>query len=76
MEPELVRRVLLQIALAPYARWLSTIGTDDPESVPTWVSLGATRVCRPGRMQRPPLIRAHDGEDWLRATARWLSEEI
>jgi hypothetical protein len=63
-------------ALAPYARWLSTVGTDDPESVGTWFSLGATRVCRQGRMQRPPLIRPHDGEDWLHGTARWISEEL
>ncbi|MBW2255877.1 MAG: hypothetical protein JRI25_14940 [Deltaproteobacteria bacterium] len=63
-------------ALAPYARWLSTIGTDDPESVGTWLSLGATRVCRQGRMQRPPVIRPHDGEDWLHGTTRWISEEL
>jgi len=36
-------------ALAPYARWLSTVGTDDPGSTDTWLSLGATRICRPGR---------------------------
>ncbi len=63
-------------ALAPYARWLSTVGTDDPDSLGTWMSLGATRLCRPGRMQRPPLLRPHDGEDWLRATALWVSEEL
>ena len=63
-------------ALAPYARWLSTIGTDDSDSLGTWVSLGATRLCRPGRMQRPPLLRPHDGEDWLHDTALWVSEEL
>lgn len=63
-------------ALAPWARWLSTVGTDDPDSAGTWISLGATRVCRPGRMQRPPLLRPHDGEDWLHATARWISNEL
>ena len=63
-------------ALAPYARWLSTIATDDPGTNDTWLSLGATRICRPGRMQRPPLVRHHDGEDWLRATAIWVSDEL
>ncbi len=62
-------------ALTPFGRWLSTVGTDDPESTDTWLKLGATRICRPGRMQRPPLVRHHDGEDWLRATAIWVSDE-
>lgn len=63
-------------ALAPYARWLSAVGTDDPDAVGLFMSVGADRVCRPGRMQRPPLVRPHDGEDWLRATARWISREL
>lgn len=48
---------------------VSTVGTisdADP-----WFQVGVTRVCAPGRMQRPPLVRTHDGEDWLRATAWW-----
>lgn len=49
--------------LAPFWSVLSTIGTDQP-----WPD--APRTCRLGRMQRPPLVRYHDGVDWLRTTAQ------
>lgn len=62
--------------LRPWAARLSTISTDDPSSAPRWVRLGATRVCATGRSQRPPLLRPHDGEDWLRATLWSVSREI
>ncbi|MEN0061504.1 MAG: acyl-CoA reductase [Myxococcota bacterium] len=49
-----------------HEKQLSTVGTDDPHlSVPD-----SARVCRPGEMQRPPLVRFHDGVDWLGATLR------
>jgi hypothetical protein len=51
--------------LAPHAASLSTIGTDGVP--PTWAHV---RVCRPGDMQRPPLVRLHDGLDWIAATLR------
>jgi hypothetical protein len=54
--------------IAPYARWLSTVGTDDAQSAKAWRALGASRVCAPGEMQHPPLCRTHDGVDWLRET--------
>lgn len=69
--PEEARRVL-----APWRRALSTVGTDDPATASRWIDVGATRVCATGRMQRPPLVRAHDGEDWLRATGIAVSVEV
>lgn len=54
-------------ALAPYQRWLSTVGSSDLVQVADW---GALRVCPLGSMQHPPLIRFHDGVDWLRLTLR------
>ena len=62
--------------LGPHARWLSTVGTDAADSANAWFNAGATRVCRPGRMQRPPLLRHHDGEDWLAATHIACSREV
>ena len=53
----------------------STVGTDDPTAADA-LSGVADRVCALGRMQRPPLLRAHDGEDWLRATLRSVSIEM
>lgn len=54
--------------LAPHAGALSTFATDGP--APPWPHV---RICRPGEMQRPPLIRQHDGIDWLAATLRGRS---
>lgn len=51
--------------LAAHATALSTFGTDGP--APPWPHV---RICRPGEMQRPPLVRLHDGVDWLAATLR------
>jgi len=55
----------LERILAPHAGMLSTFGTDGPP--PPWPH---ARICRPGEMQRPPLLRRHDGVDWLAATVR------
>lgn len=49
----------------PWASLLSTVGTDDPD-----LRLDAARVVGPGEMQRPPILRLHDGVDWVRATVR------
>lgn len=43
---------------------LSTVGTDAPVAVPPGV-----RGVALGEMQRPPLVRLHDGVDWLAALA-------
>lgn len=50
-------------AMAPMLPWLSTVGAD--AKIPAWP---AVRVAALGRMQRPPLVRRHDGVDWLKAT--------
>lgn len=53
------------------ARWgssLSTVATDDPSAAEAWLQAGATRICAPGRMQRPPLDRVHDGVRWVHQT--------
>jgi len=65
----------LEVA-APWSAHLSTVGSDDFRGGPTWLELGASRVCRPGRMQRPPLRRAHDGVDWIQTTLRAVSDEL
>ena len=57
-------------ALAPWKPWLSTVGTDQPSDTECWRQLGASRVCRLGRMQRPPLQRIHDNTDWLANTLK------
>lgn len=61
--------------LAPWRRSLSTVGSDDPAADRVWVDAGATRVCGLGRMQRPPMRRAHDGEDWVAAIVQAISVE-
>lgn len=54
-------------AVAPWARWLSSVATDEPASATAWRQLGASRVVAPGRLQRPALDRVHDGVEVLRA---------
>ncbi|HHO49684.1 MAG TPA: hypothetical protein ENK18_02155 [Deltaproteobacteria bacterium] len=56
-------RATFEALLAPHRLGLSTIGTDDPA-----LALPGVRCCAPGQMQRPPLVRHHDGVDWLRRT--------
>lgn len=56
-------------------RALSAVGTDDPSSAEAWLALGATRVAPLGTLQRPPLLRAHDGEDWIDGLLRVVSVE-
>jgi hypothetical protein len=52
--------------LAPWTPHWSTLGADAAApGLPAGV-----RVCRPGRMQRPPMERLHDGVDWLAWTRR------
>jgi hypothetical protein len=54
-------------AAAAVRRWgafLSTVGTDEPASAAVFQRAGASRVCPLGRMQRPEVVRIHDGRDW------------
>jgi hypothetical protein len=46
---------------------LSTLGTVGPAPAT------APRVCDPGQMQRPPLVRHHDGVDHLAVVAEWAA---
>jgi hypothetical protein len=57
-------------ALAPYSGWLSVVGLPPGSSPAPWLSLGAERTCALGAMQRPPLIRLHNGVDWIRAALK------
>lgn len=57
-------------ALQPYSEWLSIVGIPNTSSPEPWLELGAERTCRLGEMQSPPLIRVHNGIDWLRATLK------
>jgi hypothetical protein len=61
-------RPALEAWLAPWRLAVSTVGTDDPE-----LALDRVRVVPVGEMQRPPLIRLHDGVDWVRETLRYRS---
>jgi hypothetical protein len=53
--------------LGPWTAHLSVVGTDDPLLRPP---SDGVRLVEPGAMQAPPLLRLHDGVDWLRATLR------
>jgi hypothetical protein len=48
-------------ALAPFARWLSTVATDDA-TISSWA--GASAVVAPGQLQRPTIPRVWDGRPW------------
>lgn len=52
--------------LAPWLSQISTIGAD----VPLLPPLPSARICALGQMQRPPLLRLHDGLDWLGETLK------
>ena len=56
----------LQVLLAPWEAWLSTLGSDTPS-----LSLaGVHRVCRLGWMQAPSIPREHDGQIMLGGLTR------
>jgi hypothetical protein len=60
-------------AAAALSRWsahLSTVGTDDPASAAVFHGAGASTVCALGRMQRPDVVRLHDGRPWTREILR------
>jgi hypothetical protein len=57
-------------ALRPYADALSIVSIPDEEPTESWLELGAERTCAFGEMQSPPLVRLHNGIDWLQATMK------
>ena len=70
----------LESALAPIGPHLSTAALAAlPDKRPEWAStllaLGATRICRPGRMQAPPLDWPHDGQSLLAPLVRITQQE-
>jgi hypothetical protein len=71
---------LLQ-ALAPLARHLAGVAlagfdAQDSEVAASLVLRGASRVCRPGRLQAPPLAWHHDGLPVLLPLARFGDLEL
>jgi hypothetical protein len=70
----------LQTALAPLSRHLAGVAFEPGESSPEpWLSalqrVGPSRICRPGRLQAPPLAWSHDGQGPLRPLVRFTDME-
>ena len=68
----------LRSALAPVAGKISTIGVVGmlaPALRKIFTDLGATRFCRAGRMQFPPLTWHHDGRAPLADLVTWIDVE-
>ncbi len=51
--------------LAPWRPWLAACATDLDDAGPM-LAAGFERVCRPGTLQTPPLLRPHGGRAMLR----------
>jgi hypothetical protein len=69
--PTIVSVPNVECAVNTVSEWghqLSTVGTDNSDHLAQWKTIGASRVCPLGEMQHPPLLRHHDGVDWIRAT--------
>ncbi len=64
-------------ALQPIARYLAAVALTGFASEPErelerrLLGLGASRICRPGSMQAPPLDWHHDGQPVLLPLARF-----
>lgn len=70
----------LEQALAPLRHRLSTValsaGSDGRRTLlPVLQRLAPGRICAPGRMQRPLLLRHHDGRPRLADRVRWVDLE-
>jgi len=68
-------------ALAPWAAHLSAVGlagfgAETEAAAARLLQLGASRVCRPGQMQAPPLHWCHDGRGVLTPLARFGDSEL
>ncbi len=63
-------------ALAPLRGVLQAVSWDSPGTVPVRLTeLGFNRVCRPGRMQKPPIAWHHDGMPNLANWVTWTDIE-
>lgn len=74
-------RAALQGALRPLTRHLSTVaiaghGSDEADVASDLMALGASRICRPGQMQTPPLDWRHDGQSPLLPLAQLSDLEL
>ncbi len=65
----------LRPLLEPWRPWLAACATDLDEPQPL-LEAGFERVCRPGMLQRPPLLRTHGGMELLRPLMRQVSLEL
>lgn len=66
-----------RVEMAPVRPWISTIGCWplDEATAALAMELGASRVCRIGRMQAPSLFWHQDGEPQLAGLVRWIDWE-
>lgn len=66
-------------ALAPWGPWLAGVAiegfADDQAVAARVLALGASRACRPGALQAPPLSWHHDGRSPLAPLARFGDAE-
>ncbi|MGJ0430634.1 acyl-CoA reductase [Methylobacter sp.] len=68
-------------ALRPYGEFLQNLalGADEPElsvMARRAALLGASRICRPGRMAEPSMIWHHDGQLCVAGLLRWCDIEM
>ena len=71
----------LLAALAPAGPHLAGVavtgfGSVTRELAEALAALGASRICRPGRLQAPPLAWRHDGQPVLLPLARFTDLEL
>ncbi len=72
----------LREVLAPHARHVSCAalagfaGEEEALAIELFTSLGASRLCRPGRMQAPPISWRHDGRPILIPLCRFVDFEL
>jgi len=62
--------------LQPYAPHLAGIALAGELPPPVLRALGASRICRPGRLQTPPFAWHHDGQPLLTPLARFSDLEL
>lgn len=56
--------------VTPFADQLSTVGAPPSTHAAFRLAFPTARICALGHMQRPPVLRLHDGLDWIRRTHR------
>jgi hypothetical protein len=61
--------------LGPWRPWLAACATDHEHSAPL-LTMGFERLCRPGQLQLPPLLRPHGGREMLRPLMLHTSVEF